>query len=404
METYMNNRNWILAVFSMLMSITVVVAQDACPTIVADALAETDAACLGLGRNEACFGNVNITTTLSDETVVFQRQGDIVELTAIERMTLSPYDEATGAWGVALMNVQANIPGTVPGQGVTFLLFGDVDITNAGDAMEAFYFSSGVGTADCQESGNGIMINTPEGAGTVTLVANDVTIDLGSTAVLTAQPDDVMTIALTEGTATVTADGESQSFEGGFQVSVPVDEELQAVGAPSEPEPIPEEDTENLPDITEFVEDVDESDDTDDSDTDDASTETTEAGGNIVPLSGNWAFAVASVVPSDGCPPGMAEAMTSVPIPASYVEFDETFSLQTLMENTAVEGMPAGIVYANPAPNVYTMSFTQEGVSLSWTMTLVSETEMSGEYSIDMSNAGLACSLTVTYSVTNTGS
>jgi len=392
----MTTRSLILAVLSLFMSITVIVAQDACSTVVTDALTATDAACTGVGRNEACFGNVNITTTLADETLIFQSQGDIVELTEIERMTLSPYDEDTGSWGVALMNVQANIPDTVPGQGVTFLLFGDVDIENAGDAMEAFYFSSGVGTAGCNEAENGIIINTPEGVGTVTLVANDVTIDLGSTAVLTAQPDDLMTIALTEGEATVTAEGESQTFEGGFQVTVPVDEDLQAAGVPSEPEPIPEEDTETLPDVMEFVEDTDEDSDEDTTESD----ETVEAGGNIVPLSGTWQFTVAEVLASDGCPPGMAEAMTSTPIPASYTEFGDTFNLQTLMENTNTEGMPADITYGNPEPNVYTMQFSEEGVTLSWTMNLESETSMTGTYSMDMSGAGLSCTLDVTYNVT----
>jgi len=395
----MTSRYLILAVLSMFMSITAIVAQDACPEIVADALTATDAACAGIGRNEACYGNVNIQATLADTSLVFQQQGDVVELTEIERLTLSPYNETTGAWGVALMNVQANIPETLPGQAVTFLLYGDVDIANAGDAMEAFYFSSGVGTAGCNEASSGIIINTPEGAGTVTLIANDVTIDLGSIAVLTAQPDDLMTIALTEGTATVTAEGESQSFEGGFQVSVPVDENLEAIGVPSEPEPIPEEDTETLPDVTEFIEDAD--DETDDDDSDDSSSDdTVEAGTGIVPLSGMWQFTVAEVGASEGCPPGMAEAMTSVPIPASYAEFDGVFNLQTLMDATAEGGLPMDVVYTNPEPNVFTMAFTQEGVTLSWTMTLVSETEMTGQYSMDMSGAGMNCALDVTYTVT----
>ncbi len=394
----MVKRNLLFALLSVLMSVTLAFAQDECTTVVADALTATDAACTGLGRNQACFGNVNITTTLADSSLVFQSKGDVVELTEIERMTLSPYDELTGAWGVAVMNVQANIPETVPGQGVTFLLFGDVDISNGGDAMEAFYFSSGVGTAGCKESGSGILINTPEGAGTITLIANNVTIDLGSTAVLTAQADDFMTIALTEGNATVTADGESQEFEGGFQVSVPVNEDLEAIGAPSEPEPIPEETLETLPDIMEFIELVED----EDSEDSDSSDETVASGGTIVPLSGNWAFTVTSVAPSAGCPAGMAEAMTSAPIPTSYVEFGDTFDLQTMMENTSEE-MPAGITYANPSPNVYTMNFSQEGVTLTWTMTLVSENEMTGQYSMDMAGAGLSCSIDVSYSVTNQG-
>ena len=39
---------------------------------------------------------------------------------------------STGAWGVALMRIQANLPDTLPGQNVTMLIFGDVQIQNAG--------------------------------------------------------------------------------------------------------------------------------------------------------------------------------------------------------------------------------------------------------------------------------
>lgn len=388
----MQSRKILWTIISLILSVSVVLAQDdACPSIVADALTATDNFCAGIGRNEACYGNIHITAELADEELVFEKQGDIVDLTEIERLTLSPYVEQSTEWGVALMKVQANIPDTVPGQGVTFLLFGDVDITNAGDAMEAFYFSSGVGEADCNEAENGIIINTPEGVGTVSLIANDVTIELGSTALLTAQPDDLMTIALTEGQATVTSDGVSQEFEGGFQVTVPLNENLEAIGAPSEPEPIVEEETESLPDITVFTEE--ESDNNDDSsDTDIA------AGGNIVPLSGTWTFSVDTVAASEACPPGMADAITAQSIPASTVEFGDTFDLETMMESTGDLG-DLGITYGNPSPNVYTMEFSQEGVTLQWTMTLESESLMIGEYSMDMSSLGMACTLDVTYTV-----
>lgn len=386
----MQSRKLLLVFVSLILSIAGAVAQDdACPTIVADALIATDSVCSGIGRNEACYGNIQITAELADDELVFEKQGDVVNLIEIERLTLSPYVEESTEWGVALLHVQANIPDTVPGQGVTFLLFGDVDITNAGDAMEAFYFSSGVGSAACNEAESGIIINTPEGVGTVSLIANDVTIELGSTAFLTAEPDDLMTIALLEGQASVTAEDVTQEFEGGYQVTVPINEELEAIGPPSEPEPIPEDETESLPNIIAFVPDEDESEGNDDE---------TVAGGNIVPLSGTWSYTVDTISASDGCPPGMADAMTSAPIPASTVEFGDTFDLEIFMESTGdLEGME--VTYGNPEPNVYTMNLTQEGVVLSWTMTLESESLMIGEYSMDMSSLGMPCTLGVTYNV-----
>lgn len=386
----MQSRNIVLVCVSLLLSVSMAVAQDVCPDIVAEALTATDSFCSQIGRNEACYGNLQISAELADEDLVFESQGDIVELTEVERLTLSPLIEESTQWGVALLNVQANIPDTVPGQGVMFLLFGDVDIENAGDAMEAFYFSSGVGEAACNEAENGIMIHTPEGVGMVSLIANDVTIELGSTAVLTAQPDDLMTIALLEGNATVTADDVSQEFEGGFQVTVPLNEDLEAIGPPSEPEPIPDDIIGSAPDIMLYVEEAETSDEFDD---DTASVEN-----DIVPLSGLWSFAVDSVDVSEGCPPGMADAMTSAPIPSSEVEFGDTFDLQTMMESTGDMG-DMDVTYDNPEPNMYTMEFTQEGVTLSWTMILVSDSLMTGAYSVDMSSLGMACVLGIKYNV-----
>ena len=391
----MQSRKLLFMMMSLLLSISTALTQDLCETVVADALSATNSACAGTSRNEACYGNVQISPELADTDLVFTQKGDIVQLTEIERLTLSPYDEETNAWGVALLNVQANIPDTVPGQGVMFLLFGDVDIANDGDAMEAFYFSSGVGTSDCNEAESGILINTPEGVGTVSLIANDVTIELGSTALLTAIPDDLMTIALTEGNASVTSEGVTQEFEGGFQVTVPINEDLEAVGAPSEPEPIPEETTENLPDINEFVDD-----ENDDSGDDNDDSGDTVAGGIIVPLSGNWGFTLDALSASDGCPAGLGEMMTAQPIPPSYVEFGDTFDLQAMMENSVDGGLPASTVYSNPEPNVYTMEFVQEGVPLYWEMTLVSEALMTGEYFADLSSLGMDCQISINYSVT----
>lgn len=395
----MTHRKLFLTVFSLLMSISIAVAQqDTCPDLVADALAATDSACTGISRNQACYGNISINAELADDELTFDQQGDTVDLTDIERMTLSPYIEADSSWGVALLSVQANIPDTVPGQNVTFLLFGDVDIANAGDAMEAFYFSSGVGTAGCKEAQNGILITTPQGVGTIELVANNVSIELGSTAFLTAEPAEMMTVALLGGNATVTADGESQSFEGGFFVEIPIDEDLEPIGPPTEPEELVEEMIVDLPDVMVFIPE-------DDSEDDSGSNGGTGdiVGVDIVPLSGTWSFAVDSVVGSDGCPPMMASAIESQPIPPTTIEFADAFDLGAFMSSVDDAGLPGNVEYANPSPGVFTMSFAMEGASFTWTMTIVSETQMYGAYTMDMSAAGMNCILDVNYSVTHQG-
>lgn len=109
-----------------------VAAQADCPSIVQAALDATDEQCRTTSRNQACYGNVNLQAApqpgVGDFT--FSDPGDIVGVDAIQTLSLSSQVKETGEWGVALMRLQANIPESTPGQNVTFLLFGDVQITN----------------------------------------------------------------------------------------------------------------------------------------------------------------------------------------------------------------------------------------------------------------------------------
>jgi hypothetical protein len=230
-----------------------------CPSIVEDALSATDNACEDTGRNEACYGNINLFAEPQENVpdFTFEQAGDRVKLETVKSLALSPMDTVMDIWGVALLRVQANIPDTLPGQNVTFLLFGNVAIENAqsevetsSDAtpspaaapqygpMQSFYFKTGVGDAPCAEApDSGILIQTPKGAARINLLVNEVSITLGSTAYLQAQPDGDMVINVVEGHATVTALGTTVVAPAGTRVRVPLDVNLQATGAPVGPEP-----------------------------------------------------------------------------------------------------------------------------------------------------------------------
>ena len=370
-------------------------AQDnTCPAIVQHALSATDNACANTGRNEACYGNFQIDPTLADNTLIFQQAGDRVDLTAIEALRLSPLDTANNIWGVALMSVQADIPDTVPGQNVSFLLFGDVEIQNAGTAMEAFYFQSGIGAAACQEAENGILIRTPAGVGQIQLVANDAIINIGSTAYLTAEAGEDMSIALLDGTANVEAFDVTQKLEPGFFLTVPINDDLQATGPPTEPEPIPEEALDHLP-----IESL--------------PTDETDGEGNggdgtavdVIPLSGTWKSELGEIVASDGCPAQMTSAFSqSVPLSDSInLEFGDNFDFQSFITATSEEPLPGNMVFDNPSPGVHTMSMSEEGVELLWELHIVSETRMEISFNFDMSALGLPCELSMNYSAIHTG-
>lgn len=309
---------------------TTLAQDDVCAAIVQQAITAVEDACAATARNEACYGNISVHATprAGVENFIFEQQGDLVSIADLDVLRLRPLNPETNTWGIALMKLQANLPDTLPGQNVTFLLFGDVEIENAvestpelttievtatggvnvrsgpstnspvigslsngetviangrnsdaawlriqvpdsdalgwvfaelmttaGDSqqlmevdpadtelpftpMQAFYFRTGVAETNCAEApSDGILIQTPAGAGKINLRANDVTIQLGSTAYFQAQAGDMMRLSVVEGEAQVTAEGVTVTVPAGAQVEVPVDENLQAAGAPGEPTP-----------------------------------------------------------------------------------------------------------------------------------------------------------------------
>ncbi len=104
-----------------------------CPDIVAAALDSAEEHCLNTGRNTLCYGNLLGEATPQEgvESFRFEQVGDVVSLNDLATLTLAPMDTDNGTWGVALMQLQANLPDTIPGQNVTFLIFGDVSLENA---------------------------------------------------------------------------------------------------------------------------------------------------------------------------------------------------------------------------------------------------------------------------------
>lgn len=308
-----------------------------CPVLVQMAYEATQNVCDGLGRDEACYGNVNIEASFQAdaENLPFETPGDTVQLTALESLQLSSMNTTEQIWGISLLHVRADLPEDDPTQNVEVLLFGNVEITQApaesavpvvltitpaenninirsaastsdsiittllhgqsltadgrneagdwlrvqladgtgtgwvfaelvttdGDIsnlpvvdnasstttsetvlsygpMQAFYFTSGLHDRPCAEApDSGLLIQTPQGAGKITFLINEVNIDLGSTVYLQAQPGGEMTVYVLEGQVDVTAQGVTVTAPAGTQVRIPLDANGLAAGAPIGPEP-----------------------------------------------------------------------------------------------------------------------------------------------------------------------
>jgi hypothetical protein len=139
-----------------IISVIVIGAQNTCSALIDAALSEMDDNCEGIVRNDACYGFDLVQAAFLNEVPddFFARPADIAAITDLESIATAGLDEENDIWGVAVMNIQANLPNTIPGQNVTFILMGDTEVENAVAPEDTFVPSDGVD----------VTINTPQGA------------------------------------------------------------------------------------------------------------------------------------------------------------------------------------------------------------------------------------------------
>lgn len=311
-----------------------------CSEIVQRAWDNLDTLCDDTNRNQACYGHMLLDAQPQPDVIrfAFEQEGEKVDVADLQSLRLSTMDLVSGNWGVALMQIKANLPATLSDQNVSLLLFGDVEIENAGEElssvevtpaspvntlniryrpstqaaivghiapgesmvangqlengswvrvelpdrsisgwlyaplitsvddkpldtlqvvdtettnygpMQAFYFQSGGQDSQCAEAPNsGILIQTPEGVAEVTLLINEVDIQLGSTVYFQSELGGEMTVSVVEGKARVTAFGETQIAFAGTQVGIPMDINGKASGTPTPPRPYSMDSLASLP-------------------------------------------------------------------------------------------------------------------------------------------------------------
>lgn len=387
-----------------------------CPALVSQALDAASAACRNnTAPSQMCYGNVQIEAQLFDITQTFEAIGDIVPVTEIQRMELAPLDVVNGAWGVAVAKILArNVVGTIPGQPITLLLFGgstleETDISEDG-VLNAFIFRGGVGQPNCDEAPDGLMIQTPAGQAELQFTINDVEVTVGSTVYLTADADADMTFALLEGNGTVTANGVTQTLQGGELVTVPMDENLQPADAPTQPEPFTVGEEGDIPggvyDLAEslLIDEVPLPEALDANGQVSASI-VGGAGGLIQPLDGTWNSSTPTLVFSDGCPSELSSmsGMFMSSISTGFtdtvaVTFPNPFNLEAFF---AAFGTPIAGEFSNPELNVYGVSM--EGGVAQFTYTFVSETQLDISGVLDLSNSGMACTVTFVMTASRIG-
>lgn len=111
---------------------------ETCPAFVDHAMAQVGTSCSDLGRNVACYGYDDVTASFyqNANTVAFSQPSDRVQLASLRSIRTAPLNEVTQQWGIALLNTQANLPNTAPGQSVIIMLVGDAQIENRVEPSE----------------------------------------------------------------------------------------------------------------------------------------------------------------------------------------------------------------------------------------------------------------------------
>ncbi|MEO1162591.1 MAG: thrombospondin type 3 repeat-containing protein [Chloroflexota bacterium] len=250
-------RTGLLVLLSLAVTIVSAQASD-CPDIVTQALESVDDFCATIGRNQACYGNFNLSAEPQPDApaFTFDAVGDVTDVDNIFSLELTGLDEEAGTWGVAVLNLQADIPNTLPGQNVTFVLFGDVQIENAStdeqSPMQAFYLSTGIGDSACEEAPeSGLLIQTPDGVEEVTFNINGVDVQVGSTVLFQTESitedENELLVTTVEGSAALQFDDENYPVVAGTQARLPLNGQLLPVGRPDLPEAYDENRVRPLP-------------------------------------------------------------------------------------------------------------------------------------------------------------
>jgi len=130
---------------------------------------------------------------------------------------------------------------------LTRLAVVEADMAQYG-AMHAFYFESSLDDSTCAEApSSGILIQTPEGMAEVSLLINEVDIRLGSTVYLQAEAGKEMVIRVVEGSAQVETFGVVEQAAAGYEIHMPLNEDLTPADVPAPAEPYQMSDVQALP-------------------------------------------------------------------------------------------------------------------------------------------------------------
>ena len=218
-----------------------------CQVLIDKAIQASGDYCGNTTSNKACYGNTTIKADLvPDSTQRFSERGDIVAVKELIRLTASPLNLGNSEWGIAVFKLIANLPRSLPGETVTMVVFGNTTLDNDSEdseSLESFYFSSELGQISCEKVPfDGLMITSPDGSG-IQFTVNGTELTLTGSASLKAVKNGKLEVSVYKGSARLVSNGQEQYVGAGHKSTVKLGgaNGNEAISAPSEPEPLTQE-------------------------------------------------------------------------------------------------------------------------------------------------------------------
>ena len=183
-----------------------------CSDAIKAAMKQVGDKCGNIGRNKACYGSGTVVATPNDgvqpQDFVFQSPGDKVDVNKLKSLRLTALDPTGQQFGVAYLEIQANLPDTDPTKYVTLILSGDTQLQNVStapsQAFQAVVIETGIQSPACHKAPtSGLLIQSRPGTGPVSLTVNGVQLGVSST-VFIQQPSSSLSAHSTAIAATMT--------------------------------------------------------------------------------------------------------------------------------------------------------------------------------------------------------
>lgn len=227
-----------------------VVAQDIvdgdCAALVLEAVASIDDQCSLVAGNSVCYAHPTVEAeAMAGAELTFSAPGDQASLDDVASLHTSPVNVETGDWGIAVVNTSPAESDSADDETLSenprLLLMGDVTLQNISADVSTFESAFVVETSgdepSCAGAPNKFVLQSEADALTVEVNGAEIGMDTQTTLLVDAVANDGMTIAVIEGSATVTSNDESIIVNSGEQTVIVLggDTGLVVISAPAPP-------------------------------------------------------------------------------------------------------------------------------------------------------------------------